>query len=213
MRQLASKVFNAQTTNQFPVFFNHNTVLFTIDGAEVKVLQVVIIGSAVLMMVALDRLVSSSKLGRGIRAVSEDAPTAALMGVDIDKTISRTFLIRWASRWRQPGFLFGLNFAFAYNMGFAPGVKAFAAAVLGGIGNIRGAMLGGLLIGVVENMVPVIGIDVKWTDVTAFVVLILVLMFPARRAFSASVWGVPHESAVRTRARRRPRSRHPHPGA
>jgi branched-chain amino acid transport system permease protein len=65
-------------------------------------------------------------------------------------------------------------------MGFAPGVKAFAAAVLGGIGNIRGAMLGGLLIGVVENMVPVIGLDVKWTDVTAFVVLVLVLMFRPR---------------------------------
>jgi branched-chain amino acid transport system permease protein len=176
---LASKMFNSQTTNQFPVFFNQNTVLFTVDGAEVKVLQVVIIGSAVVMMFALDRLVSSSKLGRGIRAVSEDAPTAALMGVDIDKTISRTFLIGGLLG-GAAGFLFGLNFAFAYNMGFAPGVKAFAAAVLGGIGNIRGAMLGGLLIGVVENMVPVIGLDVKWTDVTAFVVLVLVLMFRPR---------------------------------
>jgi branched-chain amino acid transport system permease protein len=176
---LASKMFNSQTTNQFPVFFNQNTVLFTVDGAEVKVLQVVIVGSAVLMMFALDRLVSSSKLGRGIRAVSEDAPTAALMGVDIDKTISRTFLIGGLLG-GAAGFLFGLNFAFAFNMGFAPGVKAFAAAVLGGIGNIRGAMLGGLLIGVVENMVPVIGLDVKWTDVTAFVVLVLVLMFRPR---------------------------------
>jgi branched-chain amino acid transport system permease protein len=176
---LASKMFNSQTTNQFPVFFNQNTVLFTIDGAEVKVLQVVIMGSAVVMMIALDRLVSKSKLGRGIRAVSEDAPTAALMGVDIDKTISRTFLIGGLLG-GAAGFLFGLNFAFAYNMGFAPGVKAFAAAVLGGIGNIRGAMLGGLLIGVVENMVPVIGLDVKWTDVTAFVVLVLVLMFRPR---------------------------------
>jgi branched-chain amino acid transport system permease protein len=176
---LASKMFNAQTTNQFPVFFNQNTVLFTIDGAEVKVLQVVIIGSAVVMMIALDRLVSKSKLGRSIRAVSEDAPTAALMGVDIDKTISRTFLIGGLLG-GAAGFLFGLNFAFAYNMGFVPGVKAFAAAVLGGIGNIRGAMLGGLLIGVVENMVPVVGLDVKWTDVTAFVVLVLVLMFRPR---------------------------------
>jgi len=176
---LASKMFNAQTTNQFPVFFNQNTVLFTIDGAEVKVLQVVIIGSAVVMMIVLDRLVSKSKLGRSIRAVSEDAPTAALMGVNIDKTISRTFLIGGLLG-GAAGFLFGLNFAFSYNMGFVPGVKAFAAAVLGGIGNIRGAMLGGLLIGVVENMVPVVGLDVKWTDVTAFVVLVLVLMFRPR---------------------------------
>jgi branched-chain amino acid transport system permease protein len=62
-------------------------------------------------------------------------------------------------------------------MGFLPGVKAFAAAVLGGIGNIRGAMIGGLLLGIVENMVPLVHIDARWTDVVAFVVLVLVLMF------------------------------------
>jgi branched-chain amino acid transport system permease protein len=173
---LAGKIFNSQTSNQFPVFFDQNTVLFTVDHAHVKVLQVVIIASAIVMMIFLDRLVSITKLGRSIRAVSEDAPTAALMGIDIDKTISRTFVIGGLLG-GVAGFLFGLNFSFAYNMGFTPGVKAFAAAVLGGIGNIRGAMLGGLLIGVVENMVPVVGIDVKWTDVVAFVVLVLVLMF------------------------------------
>jgi branched-chain amino acid transport system permease protein len=127
--------------------------------------------------VFLDRLVNVTKLGRSIRAVSEDAPTAALMGIDIDKTISRTFIIGGLLG-GAAGFLFGLNFSFAYNMGFAPGVKAFAAAVLGGIGNIRGAMLGGLLLGVVENLVLLIpGFDASWTDVVAFVVLVGVLMF------------------------------------
>jgi branched-chain amino acid transport system permease protein len=174
---LASKIFNSQTSNQFPVFFDHNAVLFRIDGAEVKVLQVVIVVSALVMMVFLDRLVTVTKLGRSIRAVSEDAPTAALMGIDIDKTISRTFVIGGLLG-GAAGFLFGLNFSFAYNMGFAPGVKAFAAAVLGGIGNIRGAMLGGLLLGIVENLVPLIpGIGIEWTDVVAFVVLVLTLMF------------------------------------
>jgi branched-chain amino acid transport system permease protein len=174
---LAGKLFNSQTTNEFPVFFDHNTVLFTIFGAKVKVLQVVIIGSALVMMFALDRLVNVTKLGRSIRAVSEDAPTAALMGIDIDKTISRTFIIGGLLG-GAAGFLFGLNFTFGYNMGFAPGVKAFAAAVLGGIGNIRGAMVGGLLLGVVENLaLDIPGFDAKWTDVVAFVVLIGVLMF------------------------------------
>ncbi|WP_375483590.1 branched-chain amino acid ABC transporter permease [uncultured Jatrophihabitans sp.] len=174
---LAGKVFNSQTTNQFPPFFDQNNVLFTIDGAQVKVLQAVIVGSALVMMVGLDTLVNRTKLGRGIRAVSEDAPTAALMGIDIDKTISRTFVIGGLLG-GAAGFLFGLNFNFGYNMGFLPGVKAFAAAVLGGIGNIRGAMLGGLVLGIVENMVPIVpGIGIEWTDVVAFVVLVLVLMF------------------------------------
>jgi branched-chain amino acid transport system permease protein len=174
---LAGKIFNSQTSNQFPVFFDHNNVLFTVDGAQVKVLQVVIVLSAIAMMIFLDRLVTVTKLGRSIRAVSEDAPTAALMGIDIDKTISRTFLIGGLLG-GAAGFLFGLNFSFGFNMGFQPGIKAFAAAVLGGIGNIRGAMLGGLLLGVVENLALLIpGFTANWTDVVAFVVLVGVLMF------------------------------------
>jgi branched-chain amino acid transport system permease protein len=179
---LASKLFNSQTTNQFPAFFNTDKNLFTIDGANVKVLQVVIILSAIGIMIGLDYLVNKTKLGRSIRAVSEDAPTAALMGIDIDKTISRTFVIGGLLG-GAAGFLFGLNFNFGFNMGFVPGVKAFAAAVLGGIGNIRGAMLGGMLLGIVEELVPTAPwtgtawIGIEWTDVIAFVVLVLVLMF------------------------------------
>ncbi len=174
---LAGKMFNSLTANQFPQFFNTNSVLFYIGGARVRVLQAVIIGSAIVMMIFLDRLVNKTKLGMSIRAVSEDAPTAALMGIDIDKTISRTFVIG-GMLGGAAGFLFGLSFTFAFNMGFLPGVKAFAAAVLGGIGNIRGAMIGGLTLGVVENLVPLIpGVGLQWTDVVAFVVLVLVLMF------------------------------------
>ncbi|MEO6702809.1 MAG: branched-chain amino acid ABC transporter permease [Jatrophihabitantaceae bacterium] len=176
LSQLAGKLFGRLTSNSFPAFFDQNHVLFTIFGAEVRVLEVVIVSSAIVMMIFLDRLVSVTKLGRSIRAVSEDAPTAALMGIDIDRTISRTFIIGGLLG-GAAGFLFGLNFSFGNTMGFLPGVKAFAAAVLGGIGNIRGAMIGGLVLGIVENMLPVVNIDIKWTDVVAFVVLVLVLMF------------------------------------
>jgi branched-chain amino acid transport system permease protein len=176
LSQLAGKLFGRLTSNSFPEFFDQNAVIFRPFGAEVRVLQIVIVASAVLMMIFLDRLVSVTKLGRSIRAISEDAPTAALMGIDIDKTISRTFIIGGLLG-GAAGFLFGLNFSFGNTMGFIPGVKAFAAAVLGGIGNIRGAMIGGLLLGIVENLVPLVNIDTKWTDVVAFVVLVLVLMF------------------------------------
>jgi branched-chain amino acid transport system permease protein len=176
LSQLAGKLFNRFSNNSFPPYFNGNKVLFHVAGAQVTLLQVVIIFSAIVMMVFLDRLVSGTKLGRGIRAVAEDAPTAALMGIDIDRTISRTFVISGALA-GAAGFLFGTAFVFFPTMGFVPGIKAFAAAVLGGIGNIRGAMLGGLILGVVENMVPFVGIDTSWTDVVSFVVLVVVLIF------------------------------------
>ena len=76
------------------------------------------------------------------------------------------------------GFLFGTAFVFSNTMGFIPGIKAFAAAVLGGIGNIRGAMMGGLALGLVEGLVPPIPfIGIQWTDVVAFLALVLVLVF------------------------------------
>jgi branched-chain amino acid transport system permease protein len=128
------------------------------------------------IMIGLDRLVNKTKLGRGIRAVAEDAPTAALMGIDIDKTISRTFIIGGALA-GVAGFLFGAAFGVSYTMGFTPGVKAFAAAVLGGIGNIRGAMIGGLLLGEVEVLISnLYFVGSQWVDVISFVVLVLVLV-------------------------------------
>jgi branched-chain amino acid transport system permease protein len=176
LSQLAGKLFNRFTNNTFPTYFKTDAVLFKIFGAPVTVLQVIIVGVAVAMMIFLDRLVSGTKLGRGIRGVAEDAPTAALMGINIDKTISKTFVIG-GMLGGAAGFLFGTAFVFSNVMGFLPGVKAFAAAVLGGIGNIRGAMIGGLLLGIVENVIPPLPfIGIKWTDVVAFVVLVMVLV-------------------------------------
>jgi branched-chain amino acid transport system permease protein len=182
LSQLFGKLFNRLGQNQFPTYFDANKVLFTVFGAPVRLLQVIIIVSALLLMLFLDRLVSGTKLGRGIRATAEDAPTAALMGVDIDRTISRTFIIGGALA-GAAGFLFGSAFVFYNTMGFIPGIKAFAAAVLGGIGNIRGAMIGGLLLGIAENLIPTAPwvstawIGIQWTDVVAFVILILILVF------------------------------------
>jgi branched-chain amino acid transport system permease protein len=183
LSQLFGKMFNRLGNNVFPTYFNRDAVLFRVVGANVTLLQMIIIVAALLLMLFLDRLVSRTKLGRGIRATAEDAPTAALMGVDIDRTISRTFMIGGALA-GAAGFLFGSAFVFSNTMGFIPGIKAFAAAVLGGIGNIRGAMLGGLLLGIAENLVPTAPwaggrqwIGFTWTDVVAFVILILILVF------------------------------------
>ncbi|WP_406263874.1 branched-chain amino acid ABC transporter permease [Actinacidiphila glaucinigra] len=154
-----------------------NGEVFSVFGTPVKITQLIIIGSAVAMMIGLDMVVNRTKMGAGIRAVAQDAETAGLMGVDIDKIISRTFIIGGLLG-GAAGFLygFGISGQVWFTVGFLPGIKAFAAAVLGGIGNIRGAMVGGLLLGIVENLSsPVFGTE--WIDVTAFVVLILVLMF------------------------------------
>src|SRR3978361_1950541 len=153
LSQLFGKLFNRLTNNTFPDYFGKDATVVSRGAARITTIQIIIVVAPFLLMIFLDRLVSGTKLGRSIRATAEDAPTAALMGVDIDRTISRTFMIGGALA-GAAGFLFGTAFVFSNTMGFIPGIKAFAAAVLGGIGNIRGAMLGGLLLGIAENLIP-----------------------------------------------------------
>ena len=183
LSNLGGKLFNHLPNNAFPgttggdpTYFNLNHNVVNTTHLKISTMTVLIIVVTVVMMIALDRLVNKTKMGRGIRAVAEDAPTAALMGIDIDKTISRTFVIGGALA-GVAGCMFGLAFGASYTMGFTPGVKAFAAAVLGGIGNIRGAMIGGLLLGEVEVLVSALPfIGAQWVDVVSFVVLVLVLV-------------------------------------
>jgi branched-chain amino acid transport system permease protein len=170
---LAGKLFGRDKSN-VPDLYSNN-VVFTVFGAQVRVQQLVIIGSALAMMVLLDTVVGRTKLGAGIRSVAQDSQTASLMGVNINRVISQTFVIGGLLG-GAAGFLFGTYLNVHYQMGFLPGIKAFAAAVLGGIGNIRGAMLGGLLLGIVESLSQSC-MSSQWVDVVAFVVLILVLMF------------------------------------
>ena len=154
--------------------FINNTV-FTIFGAAVQTYYIVIFVVGLIMLVSLERLVATSKLGRGIRAVAQDAETASLMGVNIDRTIAVTFMLG-GFLGGVAGFLYSIPIGVVYTMGFTPALKAFSAAVLGGIGNLRGAVLGGLLLGIVESF-SVAFVNGAYIDVVAFAVLVLVLMF------------------------------------
>ncbi len=150
--------------------------LFEVAGANIRTDKVLVVLAALLLMVALDRFVNRSRLGRGIRATAQDAETAALMGVDIDRVVMLTFLLGGLLA-GAAGTLYGVFFEAArYNIGFLPGIKAFTAAVLGGIGNIRGALVGGLSLGLLENWGSTV-LGGEWKDVFAFTVLVLVLLF------------------------------------
>jgi len=149
--------------------------LFSIFGADVRTDKALVFIGALVLMVALETFVSRTRLGRGIRATAQDPETAALMGVDINRVITLTFLVGGLLA-GAGGMLFGIFFESArYNIGFLPGIKAFTAAVMGGIGNVRGALLGGLTLGLLENWGATV-LGGEWKDVFAFVVLVVVLM-------------------------------------
>ena len=152
------------------------TRVFAIFGADVQVPQLVVVGSAVVLMVALDRFVAKTKLGRGIRATAQDPETAQLMGVNITRIIVVTFLLGGLLAGGAGG-LYGIYVeTIRYNGGFIYGIKAFTAAVLGGIGNVRGALLGGFALGLLENYGATV-LGGEWKDVFAFAMLVVVLMF------------------------------------
>src|SRR5450759_5877731 len=119
-----------------------------------------------------------TRLGRSMRAVAENKQAAALMGIDVDSVISRTFIISGALA-GAAGVMWGIHLGLVYYfVGFLPGIKAFTAAVFGGIGNIPGAMLGGVLLGGIDSLgPPALGWDCQLKDVIAFLILILVLLF------------------------------------
>jgi branched-chain amino acid transport system permease protein len=159
----------------FPRVLNKSH-LASVAGADVRSDKLLVIVGALVLMVALDRFVALSRLGRGIRATAQDPETAALMGVDIDRVVLLTFLLGGMLA-GAAGSLYGIFFESArYNIGFLPGIKAFTAAVLGGIGNIRGALVGGIALGLLENYGATV-LGGQWKDVFAFSMLVLVLMF------------------------------------
>ncbi|MGC1211354.1 MAG: branched-chain amino acid ABC transporter permease [Micromonospora sp.] len=158
-----------------PTLIPQETV-FTVFGAAVTNVQLLILAVTLLMMVGLDQFVNRSRLGRGIRAVAQDADTAALMGVNKNRVILLVFVLGGIMA-GVAALLWDVRYGFTkFNVGFLIGLKAFSAAVLGGIGNLRGALLGGLLLGVVENYAAgLFGGD--WKDFTGFVLLVVLLMF------------------------------------
>lgn len=155
-----------------------------IGGAAISTVQIVIVLTALAMMAGLLLLVQRTRLGRAMRAVAENPAAATLMGVNINAVVSQTFMIGSALA-AVAGLMVSANYGIVhYYMGFILGLKAFTAAVLGGIGNLRGAMLGGVLLGLIESLgAGYIGdltggvIGSNYQDVFAFFVLIAVLIF------------------------------------
>ena len=158
----------------FPRILN-KTVLFHIGSGEVRTDKVLVVLAAIVMMILLDRFVGTSRLGRGIRATAQDPEMAVLMGVNIDRVIVLTFILGGLMA-GVAALLFGTFFEVTqYNIGFLLGIKALTAAVLGGIGNLRGALIGGFALGLIESYGASI-FGAQWKDVIAFVVLVLVLL-------------------------------------
>ena len=151
---------------------------------DVSVKSLVVIVAALVMLAALHLVVNRTRVGTAIRAVAEDQAAASLMGIDVNRMISLTFLIGGAMG-GAAGVLFGVQYGLVNPYtGFIPGLKAFTAAVLGGIGNIPGAMIGGLVLGVLEafaasymSLLTGGAFGAEYKDIFAFSVLILILIF------------------------------------
>lgn len=194
--QDAIRLVESLTTGQFhriiPTFGNFdNRILFgeipvgestLVLGIQVK--SIIVIVAAVVMLVGLNYLVNATKVGRAIRAVAQDRSTASLMGIDVNRIISMTFLIGGALG-GAAGVLYALKFTrIDPFVGFFPGLKAFTAAVLGGIGNLTGALLGGIVLGMLETYAGTYlsaftmgAAGAEYKDIFAFAILILVLIF------------------------------------
>ncbi|MCA0452910.1 MAG: branched-chain amino acid ABC transporter permease [Chloroflexi bacterium] len=187
----AVRAFEAVTRNAFkltypvsniPALSTPISIQIGTTPVNIRVTSIIVIVAAMLMLVALNYFVNGTKLGRGIRAVSQDMSTASLMGINVNLMISLTFFVGGAFG-GAAGSLFGLNVGTIDPfVGFIPGLKAFTAAVLGGIGNVTGALLGGLMLGMLESFLSGIlvyfpALGGRYTDIFTFLVLILVLIF------------------------------------
>lgn len=202
MIRLVESLTTGQFNRIFPTFgnFDRRVILGKMAmGATnitlgVSIKSIIVIVSAVLMLVALNYLVNATKVGKAIRAVAQDHPTASLMGIDVNRIISLTFLVG-GMLGGAAGVLYALKFtridAF---VGFFPGLKAFTAAVLGGIGNMTGALLGGIVLGMLETYAgSYMGVftmgaaGTEYKDIFAFSILILVLIFRPQGLMGANV--------------------------
>lgn len=193
--QDAIRMTESLTTGQFhrifPTFGNFEDRIkmtsFAIGGSDmiigIQIKSVIVILAAVLMVVGLNYLVSATKLGKAIRSVAQDRTTASLMGIDVNRIISMTFLIG-GTLGGAAGLLYALKFTrIDPFVGFFPGLKAFTAAVMGGIGNITGALLGGIVLGMLEtfassylSVFTMGAMGAEYKDILAFAILIVVLI-------------------------------------
>ena len=181
LQNLAMIIWGRQYLSFPPVL---DIQIYEIAGATITNVQILIVAVAAVTMGGLLLLVQRTRLGRAMRATAQNREVAGLMGVDVNRVIAATFAVGSALA-AVAGLLIAAYYGIAhYNMGFILGLKAFSAAVLGGIGNIPGALLGGLLLGVIESLgAGYIGdltggfLGSHYQDIFAFFILILVLVF------------------------------------
>ena len=148
---------------------------FSVLGRPVTVVQVLVVSTSIFLMVALTLLVSRTRLGKAMRATAFDREAANMMGINTDRVIASTFFIGSVLA-GAAGVMFGLYIGETYYfMGFLAGLKAFTAAVVGGIGSIPGAMVGGLLIGLTESFAAGY-VGGQWSDIVVFGILILFML-------------------------------------
>lgn len=161
---------------QQPIILVQPKTQFTLFSANISNVTIVIVVAAIVLALLTDIALNRTKFGRGIRAVAQDPTTATLMGVSRERIIMTTFLIGGLLA-GAAALLYTLKVpqGIIYSGGFLLGIKAFSAAVLGGIGNLRGALLGGLILGIMENYGQAF-FGTQWRDVVAFVLLVLVLL-------------------------------------
>ncbi len=191
MRFVQSSV-NGDFYRSYPTFgsFTDRITFFTVDlngrplDVAIQIKSIIMIVVALVMLAGLNYLVNGTKIGKAIRAVAQDQRTASLMGINVNAIIAMTFLIGGAL-----GGAAGALYAFKFTrvdpyMGFLPGLKAFTAAVLGGIGNITGAMLGGIVLGLLESFAASYlsiftngAFGAEYKDIFAFIILIAILIF------------------------------------
>jgi len=194
--QDAIRLVEGLTTGQFnrifPTFGNFDQRLIFGEmalGAStvtlgISIKSIIVIVVAVLMLIGLNYMVNATKIGKAIRAVAQDRPTASLMGIDVNRIISLTFLVGGLLG-GAAGVVYALKFTrIDPFVGFFPGLKAFTAAVMGGIGNLTGALLGGIVLGMLETFAgSYMGVftmgaaGTEYKDIFAFAILILVLIF------------------------------------
>jgi len=165
----------------FPQIFPQ--INYSLGAVSISSINILVIVVSLILMVGLQWMVTSTRIGRAMRAVAQDREAAALMGVNVDRIIAITFFIG-AALAGAAGFIYGLQYGSTiFIIGFQLGLIAFTAAVLGGIGNLVGAMLGGVLIGIIEALASLIPDTVlphggaAWHQAIIFAILILILVF------------------------------------
>ena len=172
--QNALMLIYGATDRQFPSLIP--LVRWQVAGVSITLMQLIVWISGAVLMCGLQALVMATKLGKAMRATAQDLTACALLGVPVNRIIAVTFMIGSALA-AMGGVLFGLNYGtINFHDGYLMGLKAFTAAVLGGIGNIPGAMVGGLVLGMLEGLGAGY-LSAQWKNVFAFVILVVLLLF------------------------------------